>query len=135
MVTVTEVVSRSDKRKFIRFPLKLYKNSPWYVPEFTKGEQYTLDPIKNPAYETLSAKLFLARKGKKVVGRVAAILNNAHNYSTGEKQIRFTRFDFVDDYEVSQALFNEVIAWARFLEMNEIVGPWVFLHGQNRDVD
>ncbi|HHV41152.1 MAG TPA: hypothetical protein GXX61_07240 [Bacteroidales bacterium] len=126
MVTVTEVVSKSDKRKFIRFPLKLYKDSPWYVPEFTKGELYTMDPLKNPAFEYLSCKLFLAWKGKKIVGRVAAILNNAHNYSAGEKQIRFTRFDFIDDYEVSQALFNKVIEWAQFLGMNEIVGPLGF---------
>ena len=126
MVTVKEVVSRSDRRKFVKFPIKLYKNSPWYVPELTKGEMQAFNPLKNAAFEYASCKMFLALKKGKVVGRVAAILHNAHNYKTGSRQIRFSRFDFIDDYEVSQALFNKVVEWARFLEMNEIVGPLGF---------
>ena len=40
--------------------------------------------------------------------------------------MRFTRFDFIDDYEVSAVLFGKVAEWARFLDMKEIVGPLGF---------
>ncbi|NLA15609.1 MAG: hypothetical protein GX877_03620 [Bacteroidales bacterium] len=126
MVTVKEVISKSAKRKFVSFPLSLYKSSPWYVPELSREEMRNFNPLKNAAFEYASCKMFLAYKNEKVVGRIAAILNNAHNYKTNSRQMRFSRFDFIDDYQVSEALFNKVKEWAKSMELNEVIGPLGF---------
>ena len=126
MVTVKEISSRADKRKFFEFPVKLYKNNPWFVPTLISEEMRDFDPRKNASFDYASCKMFLAYKDGKVAGRIAAILNNAYNYKMNVRQMRFTRFDFIDDHEVSKALFEKVRKWALFLDMNEVVGPLGF---------
>ena len=41
----------------------------------------------------------------------------------GDKRIRFSRVDFIDDYEVSKALFKAVEDWARAEGLTQIHGP------------
>ncbi|MDE7087124.1 MAG: hypothetical protein K2O67_02920, partial [Clostridia bacterium] len=48
------------------------------------------------------------------------------NEKFGYKQLRFTRFDVIDDFEVTKALFDELYKWAKELGMNEIIGPMSF---------
>lgn len=48
--------------------------------------------------------------------------NKVHN----EKQIRFTRFDFIDDIEVARVLLEAVEDFGRSEEMTEIHGPFGF---------
>ncbi len=59
----------------------------------------------------------------KVVGRIAAILNKAYNAKQNVKQLRFSRYDVIDDFAVTKALFEPVKKWAEELGMDEIVGP------------
>ncbi len=37
-VEIREVKSRRDLRKFVRFPLKLYRNNPYWVPALIKDD-------------------------------------------------------------------------------------------------
>jgi len=126
MITVKEITSRSDKKKFFEFPIKLYKNNSCFVPTLISEEMRDFDPAQNAAFDYASCKMFLAYKDGRIAGRIAAILNNAYNYKMDVRQMRFTRFDFIDDYQVSAALFGKVAEWARFLDMKEIVGPLGF---------
>ena len=56
-------------------------------------------------------------------GRIAGLINHAYNKKWGKNAIRFTRFDFIDDYEVSEALFNRVVEWGKAMGHDEIMGP------------
>ena len=47
-VTVKTVQSRKDLRAFVKFPLKLYKDCPHYVPSLFMDEMSSLDMDKNP---------------------------------------------------------------------------------------
>ena len=47
-VTIKTVESRKDLRAFVKFPLKLYKDCPYYVPGIYMDELTTLDMSKNP---------------------------------------------------------------------------------------
>jgi N-acetylglutamate synthase-like GNAT family acetyltransferase len=67
--------------------------------------------------------MWLAERDGKVVGRAAAVLNKAYNKKMDVKQMRFTRFDFVDDAEVVDALFEKVVEYAKEMGLNEIIGP------------
>lgn len=122
-VQIKEVIKKSDLKKWVEFPNKLYKNVPNFVPFLMNDEIETFTKEKNPCYDFCDTKLFLAYKDGKIVGRIAALINHAANKKWDTKNIRFTRFDFIDDYEVSSSLFNEVIKWAKENKLTKVIGP------------
>ena len=122
-VLIKEVVTKSDLKKWVDFPNKLYKDVPNYVPFLMPDEIGTFSKDKNPAYDFCETKLFLAYKDGKIVGRIGGLINHAYNKKWNKNAIRFTRFDFIDDEEVSQALFNEVVKWGKQNKLTSIMGP------------
>ena len=80
----------------------------------------------NAAYEFCDTKFFLAWRDGEIVGRIGAIVNKRANELWNQKQIRITRVDFIDDAEVSGALFNAVESWAKELGLTEAHGPLGF---------
>ncbi|MBQ1817588.1 MAG: N-acetyltransferase, partial [Clostridia bacterium] len=67
-----------------------------------------------------------AYRGGQMVGRISGILQKAANEKNGERRVRFTRFDSIDDTEVSDALFGAVEEWALSKGMDTVVGPLGF---------
>lgn len=122
-VLIKEVITKSDLKKWVDFPNKLYKDVPNYVPFLMPDEIGTFSKDKNPAYDFCETKLFLAYKDGKIVGRIGGLINHAYNKKWNKNAIRFTRFDFIDDEEVSQALFNEVVKWGKQNKLTSIMGP------------
>jgi hypothetical protein len=125
-IEIIEVKNKSDLKKFVKFPLKLYKGSKEFVPSFIFDEMNTLSHDKNPAFEYCEAKLWLAYKGDDVVGRIAGIINRKFIKLWGKKAIRFGWIDFIDDEAVSSALLIEVVKWGKENGLNEIHGPLGF---------
>ena len=79
---------------------------------------------KKHAYsDTCDTVFFLAMQEKKVVGRVQGILQRQSNELRGERRVRFTRFDAIDDVAVAKALFGAVENWAREQGMDSVCGP------------
>ena len=122
-ITILEVTNNSDLWKWVRFPNQLYKGTPYFVPFLENDEFDTFSRDKNPAYEFSDTKLFLAYRDGKIVGRIAGLINHAYNKKWNKNAIRFTRFDFIDDFAVSQALFEAVVAWGKERGHSEIMGP------------
>ncbi len=120
---IKEVTTKKDLKKWIEFPNTLYQDNEYFVPFLASDEAETFSPVKNPAYAFCETKLFLAYKGKKIVGRIAGLINHAYNKKWNKNAIRFTRFDFINDFEVSKALFDRVVDWGREKGLSEIMGP------------
>jgi GNAT superfamily N-acetyltransferase len=125
-VEIKKVGSRSELKKFVRFPHTLYKDCKQWVPPLNSGEMDSLTPGKNPAFEYAQADCFLAYKDGKVVGRVAAILNPRANKIWKQENARFGWFEFIDDYEVSGALLKTVENWAKEKGLTGVHGPFGF---------
>ncbi len=125
-VVIKEIFTRSDLKTFIEFPHKLYKGNPYWVPSLFFDEVNTLTKDKNPAFETASARYWLAFRDGKIVGRVAGILLPAHRQKWGENLIRFGWFDFIDDAEVVGALLGKVETWAKEIGAEGVHGPLGF---------
>ena len=126
-VTIKKVETKKQLRAFIDFHYDLYKDSPYDVPNLFMDEKNTLLPEKNPAFEFCEAEYFLAyNEDGKVVGRVAGIINHKANDRWNRKSVRFGWLDFIDDLDVSRALFNAVEDYGRRKGMTEIVGPLGF---------
>ena len=121
---VIEVKSAKEEKDFFAFPLRLYKGNPYYVPQLTEDEKNEFDPEVNGAFAYAECKKFVCyNDAGDTVGRIAGIYHKAYNEKKNVKQIRFTRYDVIDDFEVSKALFNAVKGYAVEKGMNEIIGP------------
>ena len=122
-VEIREVLTKKELWSWVRFPNQLYKDNEYFVPFLESDEFETFSADKNPAYAFCETKLFLAYKEGKIAGRIAGLINHAYNSKWDKNAIRFTRFDFIDDYEVSQALFDAVVTWGKEKNYTEIMGP------------
>lgn len=125
-ITIKEVQSKSDLKKFVKFRYKLYNDCPQFVPPLIFDEIRTLSAEKNPAFEYCDAKLWLAYDGDRIVGRIAGIINNKYIKLWNKKAVRFGWVDFIDDINVSDLLFKTVIDWAKEKDIEYIHGPLGF---------
>ncbi|MFH1213895.1 MAG: GNAT family N-acetyltransferase [Candidatus Neomarinimicrobiota bacterium] len=125
-VKIIEVQTRKELKQFVRFPLKLYRGNPYYVPLLDFDEMNTLDARKNPAFEFCEARYWLAYKDEKLAGRIAGIYNKRYVEIYGKKSLRFGWIDFIDDEKVAGELLSAVEKWARELGADSIHGPLGF---------
>ena len=126
MIRIERVKTQKQKREFVDFPIRLYRNVPWYLPSIYSDSLDSMNPKKNFAFSFCEARFYLAKQGSKTVGRIAAIINHKADEKWHKKQMRFWQVDFIDDHEVSAALFGVVEKWARERGCSEIVGPLGF---------
>lgn len=125
MITIQEVKTKKQQKEFIEFPLRLYKDNPYFVPPLYGDEKKIFRP-DYIYYDTCLAVYYLAYRDGEVVGRISGILQKTSNEKTGERRVRFTRFDTVEDFAVAKALFEAVETWAKSLGMDTVCGPLGF---------
>lgn len=125
-VQIKRVETKKDLKDFIEFHYDLYEGDQYDAPNLYSDELKTLSRDKNAAFDFCEAEYFLALKEGKVVGRVAAIINNKANEKWEKKDVRFGWIDFIDDIEVSRALLQAVEDYGKEKGMTSIVGPLGF---------
>lgn len=125
-VQIKRVETKKDLKDFIEFHYDLYEGDQYDAPNLYSDELKTLSRDKNAAFDFCEAEYFLALKEGKVVGRVAAIINNKANEKWEKKDVRFGWIDFIDDIEVSKALLKAVEDYGKEKGMTSIVGPLGF---------
>ena len=122
MVEIKEVRTKKQIREFINFPIELYKDCEYFVPMLAIGER-DIFKSDHPYNKVCDTCFYNAYKDGKVVGRIQGIIQRPANEKWGQKRVRFTRFDAIDDQEVANGLFDAVVKWAKDKGMNEFVGP------------
>ncbi len=127
MVEIRQInPTRSNLKKFVEFQIKLYEGNPYFIPPLVSDEIATLDSKVNPAFDHCESAYFMAYRDGKPVGRIAAMINKQVNEKENSRQARFGFVDFIDDAEVSKALFDKAEQWAKEKGMDNIVGPLGF---------
>jgi hypothetical protein len=125
-INIIEASSRRDLGRFIKFPLKLYKNERYYVPPLISERKAFFDRDKNPFFKHARVKYLLALRDGEVVGRISGIINDLHNEFHSEKAGFFGFFDCVNDLEVASALMGSAENFVRGEGMELIRGPMNF---------
>lgn len=124
-IEIREVQTKEDLRKFVKFEIELLKEYKSYLPPLISDE-IRIFSSKNPSLKYCDHKLFLAYRGGKIAGRVAAIINKRSNERWETKRVRFGWFDFIEDIEVCKALLKAVKDFGKAHGMLEIQGPMGF---------
>ena len=117
---------KGELKKFVAFQIDLYKGNEYFVPPLVIDDVNCLLPTENPAFDFCESAYFMAYRDGRPVGRIAAIINRQINEKEHARLCRFGFLDFVDDREVTKALFDAVTDWARSKGMNKLVGPLGF---------
>lgn len=120
---VKPVASRREQKQFIRFPWELYKDDPTWIPPLVAEQRRLLGYGHHPFYDDAAIQTFLAVRDGAVCGRVAAIVNGAHNRRAEEQRGFFGFFESVDDQQVASALFDAAAAWLKERGMTAVRGP------------
>jgi GNAT superfamily N-acetyltransferase len=122
-LAVRRVNDKKDLRLFIKFPWKVYAGNEYWVPPLLLDRKKVLDRSKNPFYRHAEMELFLAMRGRDLVGRVGAIVNHLHNSVHKENIGFFGFFECINDQTVSSALFDAARTWLVSKGVSAMRGP------------
>lgn len=122
MIEIREVRSLLDLYRFVDFEIKLKSGDKNFIPPLIIERMMYIK--KNPFFEHGEGKLFLAYKGKEIVGRISAHVDYLHTEK--EKSGFFGFFDFVDSKEVAEKLLKTAEEFARAKGLEKIKGPFSF---------
>jgi GNAT superfamily N-acetyltransferase len=125
-VEVSPVRSRADIREFIELPYRLHSTSPQWVPPLRLERHMFLSRRHNAFFTHGDARLFVARRGGRVVGRVSAQIDLAFNAYHDNTWGMFGFLEFEDDPEVLTALLDTAAAWLAERGRDRMVGPMDF---------
>ena len=125
--SLERVSNRGQLRQFIDFPFRLYRDDPNWVPPVRYFQRELFDRDRHPFYRHADVELFLALDGDGTVrGRVASIVNHAHNDYHNEKTGFFGFLEMERDPRLASALLckcQEVLGEAG---MDRVRGPMNF---------
>jgi GNAT superfamily N-acetyltransferase len=126
MLTIQECRTPAERRAFVTFPWRVYRNDPYWVPPLISERMTFFDPRRNPFYQHAEVALFMARRDGEPVGTIAALINHQHNAFHNEQVGFFGAFEVLPDREAAHALLATARDWVRERGMTALRGPATF---------
>lgn len=122
-VELVRVASRGDLERFINLPWALYPRDSLWVPPLKSELRRLLTPGQHPFWEHAERELFLAVRGGKPVGRIAAIVDHKYNEYHREQMGIWGFFECAQDSAAAEALFSAATKWTSGKGMTFLRGP------------
>jgi len=122
-IAIQPVETRSQQKRFIRLPWRIYQDDPCWMPPLIMSQEELLGFRKHPFYERSKSQSFLVTRGGRDVGRITAIVNAGHIDRYKEQRGFFGFFECDDDTAASRALFQAAGDWLHAQGMTCIRGP------------
>ena len=120
---VSFVETAQERREFLEFPYRLYKDHPFWVPPLRIQQKKLIDTKKNPFYKNAEIALFLGTHNGKTAGRIAAIIDHRYNDYHKTKTGFFGFFDCADHQDLASLLIKAASDWLRDRGMTSLLGP------------
>ena len=121
-MNVELVLDKKGLDQFIRFPWKVYREDPNWVPPLTSDMNFILGG-KNPFFHHAEAAYFLASRNGETVGRIAAIVDRNHINLHNEQAGFFGFFECFRDIEIARDLLSAATAWLKERSIEIMRGP------------
>jgi len=121
-IEIREVKTKKERNTFFRFPWKIYKEFPHWVPPLLK-EQTILFSSQNPFLHHAKIVPYLAERDGSFVGRIAAIIDENYIAFHRESVGFFGFFESIYDLEVARCLLDQVKGYLRGKGLNTVMGP------------
>lgn len=120
-MNVVKVTNDAEKREFLEFPPRLYKNDKNYIRPLNKDIQDVFDKKKNKFFKTGECERFLFKNTQnKTVGKVAVFVNKKYKQQQPTGGIGF--FDCINDQETANFIFDFCKNWLQERGMEAMDG-------------
>jgi hypothetical protein len=122
-IGISLVSTPAEIKSFIEFPYTLYRNHTQWIAPLRMEQKKLVDVKRNPFYDNAELAMFLATKNGVIVGRIAAVLNHAHNRYHQTNVGFFGFFDLIEDQQVCNWLLKAATDWLSSKGVHEVHGP------------
>ena len=123
-INIQTVRTKRERRTFLTLPWKIYRDDPLWVPPLLPKRTKVIDSQSGPFFQRGEADFFIAYRDGEVVGTICAGEDPPINANRGTKECIFGFFEYIQDYEVFQALIERAAAWGQARGLNALYGPW-----------
>ena len=122
LMEVAQVKTPRELKRFIEFPYALYAKDPNWAPPLI-SEMREMFSLENPFWKHAEKALFTVSASGKIIGRIAAIIDENHNRFHGEKCGFFGFFECEEEARAARLLFDAALSFARSRGMKIARGP------------
>jgi GNAT superfamily N-acetyltransferase len=123
-IQVLPITNARQRRLFLTFPWKIYRNDPLWVPPLLPERRKTIDPARGTFFQRGKAEFFIAWRAGKPVGTICTADDQAVNSQRGLHDCMIGFFECIADYSVAEALFGQARSWAQIHDLNSLYGPF-----------
>jgi GNAT superfamily N-acetyltransferase len=124
-LTTHPVITDRDRREFLRFPYKLYRNDPNWIPRLWP-EQLAWLRRDHGFFEQAEAEWFILREGDRILGTIGLAVDEQSNRFLNRQDAIFGFIEFIEDPQVFQTLIAVAKDWARQYRCTHLHGPRSF---------
>jgi hypothetical protein len=122
-VTIRPVEEPVDRKAFVDLAYDLNRDDPNWVPPLKTEVHGLIDPRTNPWFDHAEARLFLAERDGRAVGRISAQVDRLVQEHMGAGIGQWGMFEAADA-EVAAELIHRAEAWLRGRDMTRSMGPF-----------
>jgi len=124
-IDVRPVRTARERRTFLTFPWRIYRDDPLWVPPLLPERARTIDPQRGPFFQRGGeAEFFIAWRGGEPLGTICAGEDKFANRNRNKRECVIGFFEYVDEYEVAKALLDRSAEFARARDLNALWGPF-----------
>lgn len=123
ILSAAPVSRRADQRDFLGLATALYRDDPHWIAPLRLEERMRVFG-NNPLFEHAEVRAWVARRGRRPVGRITAQIDRLQQETQGNRAGSFGMLEAEDDPEVFAALFAVAEDWLRERGCAEVRGPF-----------
>ncbi|WP_223421255.1 GNAT family N-acetyltransferase [Tateyamaria pelophila] len=123
-LVIVPVDTAAEMDAFIKLPYRLHQDDPTWIPPLFLERREVLDPKKNPYLKRATVKLWLAKRGDAVVGRISAQMDPLVAKQRSAEEGHFGMIAAEDDPAIFKALTETAEAWLRDHGATVVFGPF-----------
>ena len=123
-VTVQPVRTARERKIFLTFPWRIYKNDPLWVPPLLHSRDKMTDPQRGVFFQRGEADFFIAWVNGRPVGTLCAAEDKATNAAKNRRDCVIGFLDYIPDHAVFAALIGTARQWASARQLDTLFGPF-----------
>jgi GNAT superfamily N-acetyltransferase len=119
------VITDKDRRAFLRFPYRLYRHDPNWIPRLWP-EQLAWLRRSHGFFENAQADWFLLRDSNRILGTIGVAIDKQSNQHLGQRNAIFGFIECVENLQIFEVLIEVAKDWARDHDCIYLIGPRSF---------